>query len=364
MKITHENGTVEYVTMERADEPTQAGTPINKALFDSIQNDALAIIDGKNNLSNIYNVGTYTTGTRTITDNFNGSDGWVASGDKTLIHSKTGWTLTASGSDDTYPFSRFVDGDDTKIALNKNVYVTWTRPYAYKLKSIHAKIGASTGGNTLRIGTDSTLTTSGAYTSYSTTTSGTDATYSYTASSSLTSFYMRARGSSSTYSIKLYELYSIQYETTCNILTYTFPYTLTSGTEIKIKTPSNLNTNYPTIVKIGSTEFCIGMLQPNTNYDLIYQNSKVEMNPIPVSIKVGTITDGSTIPQTEGYLHYVYFVSPYSAGADSAESNSYESDGNGWSLTCEVDQGTRVVTSKAVSGAYQRILCCSFKNQK
>ncbi len=39
VKITHSNGTVEYVTIERADEPTQAGTPLNKVLFDSIKAD-------------------------------------------------------------------------------------------------------------------------------------------------------------------------------------------------------------------------------------------------------------------------------------------------------------------------------------
>ena len=48
MKITHTDGTVEYVTMERADEPIQEGTPINKALFDSIKNDL-----------KIYVIGTY-----------------------------------------------------------------------------------------------------------------------------------------------------------------------------------------------------------------------------------------------------------------------------------------------------------------
>lgn len=35
-KITKADGSTEYVTVERADEPTQAGTPLNKAtLFDS-----------------------------------------------------------------------------------------------------------------------------------------------------------------------------------------------------------------------------------------------------------------------------------------------------------------------------------------
>lgn len=39
VKLTKSNGTTEYVTWERADEPTVAGTPINKALFDSIKAD-------------------------------------------------------------------------------------------------------------------------------------------------------------------------------------------------------------------------------------------------------------------------------------------------------------------------------------
>lgn len=39
VKITKSNGTSEYVTWERADEPTVEGTPINKALFDSIAAD-------------------------------------------------------------------------------------------------------------------------------------------------------------------------------------------------------------------------------------------------------------------------------------------------------------------------------------
>lgn len=43
VKLTKTNGSSEYVTLERADAPTQEGTPINKALFDSIKTD----IDGK-----------------------------------------------------------------------------------------------------------------------------------------------------------------------------------------------------------------------------------------------------------------------------------------------------------------------------
>lgn len=38
-KMTMPDGSTQYVTLERADEPTVVGTPLNKALFDSIQDD-------------------------------------------------------------------------------------------------------------------------------------------------------------------------------------------------------------------------------------------------------------------------------------------------------------------------------------
>lgn len=36
-KITHENGTSEYVTVEMADNPTVIGTPLNRAAFMALQ---------------------------------------------------------------------------------------------------------------------------------------------------------------------------------------------------------------------------------------------------------------------------------------------------------------------------------------
>lgn len=52
VKLTKTNGTSEYVTLERADVPTQEGTPINKVLFDSIKNDLddkLSVLGGSIN---------------------------------------------------------------------------------------------------------------------------------------------------------------------------------------------------------------------------------------------------------------------------------------------------------------------------
>ena len=49
VKLTKQDGSSEYVTLERADAPTQEGTPINKALFDSILadlNDKLSLLGG------------------------------------------------------------------------------------------------------------------------------------------------------------------------------------------------------------------------------------------------------------------------------------------------------------------------------
>jgi hypothetical protein len=47
VKITHADGTSEYVTLERADNPTQIGTPLNKnTLFDSTVNTRYGLEDG------------------------------------------------------------------------------------------------------------------------------------------------------------------------------------------------------------------------------------------------------------------------------------------------------------------------------
>ena len=43
VKLIRADGSSEYVTLERADAPTQEGTPLNKVLFDSIEVD----LDGK-----------------------------------------------------------------------------------------------------------------------------------------------------------------------------------------------------------------------------------------------------------------------------------------------------------------------------
>ena len=49
-KITYDDGRIEYAKIEYADNPTEAGTPINKVLFDSIRTDlskALTLSDNQ-----------------------------------------------------------------------------------------------------------------------------------------------------------------------------------------------------------------------------------------------------------------------------------------------------------------------------
>lgn len=337
--------------MERADEPTQVGTPINKALFDSIQNDVGTIIDDKDTLSNVYNVGTLSTGKRTLTDTFNDPSEWTIESDKKVTHKMSGLSISASSVYSGYNMERFVDGNASTMAVYKSVYMTFERPVAWKLKQILGKIVSETSSGSyrqIRIGTDTSLTTSGTYQSYADAVIRTEQ-FDFTLNVEQTAFYMKSCSNSTSYEIRPYELYGITYETNCNILTYSYAHTIADGTVIKYRTPANLDTSIPTIIKIGNNEVNVGMREPNKNYEFIWNQPASIKSGLQMSIKVGTITDGSTIPQTEGYYHYIYFVSPYSAGADSAEANSYEADGNGWSITCEVNQSTRVVTSKAVS---------------
>lgn len=69
-KLTHANGSVEYVTLERADEPTNAGTPLNRDLFMKLQ--------GMEASKTVFNAdgsitATYGTGVLTTTFNADGS---------------------------------------------------------------------------------------------------------------------------------------------------------------------------------------------------------------------------------------------------------------------------------------------------
>lgn len=88
VKITKNDGTSEYVTWERADEPTVEGTPINKALFDSIAADVGLIAattvyvssSGSDSLGDGSSANPYATITKalsTLPKNLNGFDATI-----------------------------------------------------------------------------------------------------------------------------------------------------------------------------------------------------------------------------------------------------------------------------------------------
>ena len=356
-RITDNNGNIiaDNVTIEMITQIIQAGTPINKELFERFETDYSNQIACKMDLSNVYNVGILTTEPRTITTSFNDPSTWREESTTKISHTLSGFTILASKVySDTNSLIKFVDGKSDTNAINDSYYLTFQRAVPWKLKRLNAYIRGEYGSGTykqLRISLDTEFNTSGKYIAYSSDQQQTNI-FDVNLDTAQTSFYMRSitgTNSTTTYDIRAYELYSITYETNCNIISYAYPYTIADGTVIRFRTPTNLDETIPTVLKIGNAEVNLNLRKANTNYEIIWNDESSINASLPISIKTGTISDGGTIPRTEGFLNYAYFVSPNSAGADSAESNSYEADGNGWSITCSVNQSSRVVTSKAVS---------------
>lgn len=131
VKITKSDGTSEYVTWERADEPTVEGTPINKALFDSIAADqGLASAktvyvsgSGSDTLGNGSSTSPYATITKalsTLPKNLNGYD--------VTIHVATG----------TYNADVVVSG-----FFGGNVILSGVSGGSITIKSLTVKDGAS-----------------------------------------------------------------------------------------------------------------------------------------------------------------------------------------------------------------------------
>lgn len=350
-RITNSNGNIiaDSITIEMITPILQAGTPINKALFELFETDYTNQINKKTELCNTYDVGTLTTEKRTLTDNFNSKEDWREESTTKVSNSTTGFVLLASRIYDDYNLVNFIDTNDSSFAIYGSYYLTFQRPHNWKLKKLCAKVrGEYSSGSykALRIGTDASLT-SGSYKIFSSDQQQTDQ-FDITFDNEQTEFYMRSYSGSSNYDMKAYELYSITYETECNIISYAYPFTLNAGTSIKFKTPTNLNENIPTILKIGTTEINLNMRKANTNYEIIYNDTSVnagKTSSFPASIKVGSISSGAIIPQTSGYAHYIYFVSVKSGGTTYTITTS---SGSSYTvstvISCSVNQLTRVVT--------------------
>lgn len=361
-RITDNNGNIiaDNVTIEMITQMIQEGTPMNKELFERFENDYLSQIACKMDLSNVYNVGELSVEPRTITSNFTDPSSWKEESTLKVIHPASGFTIsTTRVYSDSSNMINFVDGNDSTSAIYDSYYINFERPVAWKLKRLNAYVRGEYSSGTykaLRISLDTSFKTAGAYTSYSSDQQQTNI-FDFNIDTAQTNFYMKSvTGSSSitNYDIRAYELYSITYETNCNIISYEYPYTIADGTVIKFKTPTNLNETIPTVLKLGNIEINIGMRLANTNYEVIYNDtsrSSGKESSLPISIAVGSISNGSTIPQTPGFTQYAYFVSPKSGGAtysiNTSAGSTYSVNTN---VVCNVDQITRKVTS-TVSGS-------------
>lgn len=70
-----------------------------------------------------------------------------------------------------------------------------------------------------------------------------------------------------------------------------------------------------------------------------------------IHISTGTVNDGDIIPQTTGYEHYIYFVSPHMSSSTAVTfSDTHGAQGVSYRIQCLVDQSTRQVSAKAYIG--------------
>lgn len=144
IKITRSDGTSEYVTWERADEPTVEGTPINKALFDSIAAD-----QGLAAAKTVYVSG---AGSNTLGDGSSTSPyATIAKALSTLPKNLNGFDVNISVTTGTY-------NEDVVVAgfFGGNIVLTGASGASATIKSLTVKDGAS-----LHIGSNISLGVSG-----------------------------------------------------------------------------------------------------------------------------------------------------------------------------------------------------------
>lgn len=131
VKITKSNGTSEYVTWERADEPTVEGTPINKALFDSIAADQ--------GLAAAKTVYVAASGSNTLGDGSSTSPyATIAKALSTLPKNLNGYDVTISAATGTY-------NEDVSVSgfFGGNIILNGASGGSITIKSLTVKDGAS-----------------------------------------------------------------------------------------------------------------------------------------------------------------------------------------------------------------------------
>jgi hypothetical protein len=130
IKVTKSDGTSEYVTWERADEPTVPGTPINKALFDSIVGDI-----GLNKTTTVY---VSTAGSDTL------GDGTAANPYATITKALNSLPKNLNGYDALINIAAGTYAEDVDIHRfsGGNIFLTGATDAAVSLRSLRASFGA------------------------------------------------------------------------------------------------------------------------------------------------------------------------------------------------------------------------------
>jgi len=440
--ITHEDNSTEYVTVQRADEPSVDGTSFNRALFRNLQGDIYtgiqystptysgtamtldlpltsyetgkiinikspatfssnptlnvnglgaktvnALLTANQKCTLVYNGSSFdvitdvatnkyypitkTTSTTNITGvNILSQNNWTLTGTNEYT-SENGIKIWATTTSSSYIPTNAVDGSTSsawRATSNSNQYFYIEFPQPIKINKMKTYITATGSGSSFGFavsGSNDLNTWSGnaLANSYTRQTALTELTFnsSYTAAYKYYRVYVYT-GTSNNYP-QIYELEVSDYD--AYLFTGDYPVTsVDDNFQINVKPNADtlaIGKNYLLLSGLGTAKEIEGSMTQNELATLIYNGTKfikvdyvteanfTENFNANVSFKQGTVSDGSTIPQTEGFTNYLYFVSPYEAISVVAQTSTYPYGDT--SVECRVDQSTRSVVCKA--GVYK-----------
>lgn len=149
IRITRSNGTSELVTWERADEPTVEGTPINKALFDSIASDV-----GLAAHTTVYVSG---AGSDTL------GNGTQSNPYRSIVHALSTLPKNLNGYNATVHCSTGTYNNDLVIAgfHGGNIILSGTEGTSVTIKSLTVENGSSVHVTNISLGVSGTNGTAG-----------------------------------------------------------------------------------------------------------------------------------------------------------------------------------------------------------
>lgn len=272
VKLVAVEGQPDTYDMIRADEPTEAGTPLDKATFDSIIQSRLT--------GRFYQVGVEkkATSNQTFTVNPIPTSNWVLDANK-LRGVSGAYTVEvnsiyASG----YTPEKALDGDmETDYRSNADSEITFKVTFPAPIKIKKFKFAMRADNYTRAVTTELQGSTNGAaWNTLFTTTAKPDDLTEYTLTSTGEYTQYRLKFTATETGINLYQFSISEYE----VSTYGNEYTITSGVPtiwhtgqiILIQTPSNADGFAVATNKLNGVTIDT-ILQPSKRYELIYNGS-------------------------------------------------------------------------------------------